>query len=352
MVSRSKNIKIKTSDSYPEFLSCIKQKIQQAKISAIRHTNRELIKLYWAIGKEITERQDKLGWGKSIIEKLSKDLNDHFPGMAGFSARNLWDMRRFYNDYKDKAKLRQLVAEINWGQNLLILNKIKDLSEREYYIKAVIENGWSRDVLLNQINADAYSRHVKSSKQNNFERTLPVHFAEQAEKTMKDVYILDFLGITRPVLENVMEQRMVEKIKDVILELGCGFAFMGNQYKIKLNEKEYFIDLLFYHRKLKCLVAIELKTGEFMAEYAGKMNLYLNILDDFVRENGENPSIGIILCAERDRIEVEYTLRGIEKPVGVAEYRLTKKLPKELAGKLPDPKTLEKQILEELKNEK
>jgi len=352
MAPQSKNIKLKISDSYPEFLKYIKQKIQESKNSAIRYTNRVLIKLYWTIGKEIAERQEKLGWGKSIVERLSKDLNEQFPGMAGFSTRNLWDMRRFYIDYKEYPKLRQLVAEINWGQNLLILNKIKDISEREYYIKAIIENGWSRDVLLNQIKADAYERHIKSPKQHNFTKTLPVHFAEQAEKTMKDVYVLDFLGITRPVLENVMEQRMVEKIKDVILELGCGFAFLGNQYKVKLNDKEYFIDLLFYHRKLKCLVAIELKTGEFMAEYAGKMNLYLNILDDFVREDGENSSIGIILCAERDRIEVEYTLRGIDKPVGVAEYRLTKKLPKELTGKLPDAKTLEKQILEEFRNEK
>ncbi len=268
--------------------------------------------------------------------------------MQGFSARNLWDMRRLYEEYQKTPHLRQFVAEIPWGQNLLILNSVKDWTARGYYLQMTGECGWSRNILLNQIKAKAYERHSLAPKQHNFAETLPEHLAEQADEAMKDVYMLDFLGISKPVLEREMERRMVNRIRDVILELGYGFTFIGNQYRVTLEEKEYFIDLLFYHRKLKCLVAIELKSGDFKPEYAGKMNFYLNILDDFVRESEENPSIGIILCAGSKRIEVEYALRSINKPVGVAEYTLTHDLPTELAGKLPNASEIEAEILREL----
>jgi len=336
------------AQQYAEFLESIKRTIQRARTRAYYSANKELIGLYWNIGREIADRQEREGWGKSVVERLSRDLRKEFPGMSGFSARNLWDMKRFYEEYTDVQDLRQLVAEIPWGQNLLIINKVKDVAARAYYIKAVHTLGWSRNVLLNQIKAKAYERQVMSGKQHNFTETLPEHIAQQADEAMKDVYMLDFLGISKPVVEREMERRMVNKIRDVILELGYGFSFIGNQYRIKLNDKEYFIDLLFYHRKLRSLVAIELKAGSFQPEYAGKMNFYLNLLDDLVKEPDENPSIGIILCADRDRIEVEYALRGIDKPVGVAEYVLTKKLPKNLIGKLPDSKVIEAEILKEL----
>ena len=298
------------------------------------------------IGKEITKRQEIHGFGKSVVEMLSKDLEKELGNVKGYSARNLWDMRRFYVEYKDNTFLRQLVAEIPWGHNLLIMSKIKDEKEREYYINATIKNAWTRNVLSIQIKANAYKNHVLVEKQNNFKLTLPKHLAEQADSAMKDIYMLEFLGIDQPILERELETKMVEKVKRFMLELGYGFAFIGNQYKVSSDTKDYYIDLLFYHRKLKCLVAFELKTGEFKAEYAGKMNLYLNILDDFVKENDENPSIGIILCAGKDKFEVEYALRGLNKPMGVAEYILTQELPNKLKGSLPTLKEFKKEVFE------
>ena len=257
-------------------------------------------------------------------------------------------VRQFYLEYQSYEKLPQLVAEIPWGHHLELMAKIKDPEEREYYLKDTGEMGWSRNVLLHQIKSDAYQRHQLANKQHNFENALPAHLAEQADEAMKDVYMLDMLGITKPVLERELEQKMVAKIQGVMLELGYGFAFIGNQYRIVANEKEYFIDLLFSNRRLNSLVAVELKIGRFKPEYAGKMNFYLNLLDDFVREPGENPSIGIILCTERDYFEVEYALRGLEKPVGVADYLLTQDLPEALRSKLPDAKLLEQELRKEL----
>ena len=332
---------------YGDLLQTVKKRIQESRVLAYRAVNKELIQLYWNIGREIAERQAREGWGKSIVERLSHDLRKEFAGTSGFSTPNLWFMRQMYLEYRDYPNLLQLVREIPWGQNITIMTKVKNVQEREYYLRMTAEMGWSRNVLLNQIKTRAYLRHT-TSKQHNFRDTLPMAIAEQADQAMKDVYALDFLGITKPVVERELERRMVNRIREVLLEFGHGFAFIGNQYPIKLNDEEYFIDLLFYHRKLKCLVAIELKTGRFKPEYAGKMNFYLNLLNDFVREPDENPSIGIILFGDRNRIEVEYSLKGIDKPVGVAEYTLTRKLPAELADKLPKPEELEKQIMQEL----
>jgi predicted nuclease of restriction endonuclease-like (RecB) superfamily len=340
------------SNNYKKLLVDIKTRVRNVRISAARTVNKELIKLYWSIGRDILEKQEKLGWGKSIVERLSKDLRQEFPGTDGFSVQNLWRMRLLYIEYKDHPKLAQLVREIPWGQNILILQKVKHDAEREYYLKATATMGWSRNVLLNQIKAEAYKRHHLKSKQHNFQKALPVHLAEQADKAMKDSYMLDFLGITTPVIEREIENRMVLTIKDVLMELGYGFAFLGNQYRVKAGGSEYFIDLLFFHRRLNCLVAFELKAGSFKPEYAGKMNFYLNLLDDYVREKKENPSIGIILCADRNHFEVEYALRGIDKPVGVAEYKLTSSLPKQLKNHLPDAKTLRQEILRELGDDK
>ena len=320
---------------YAVFLREIKSRIQSAKVRAVQAVNRELIGLYREIGRMITERQEQLGWGKSVVERLSKDIQTSFPDIKGFSQRNLWNMKRFFEEYRDDEFLQQHVAEIPWGHNLLIINKITGAEARKYYLKTAREFGWSRNVLLNQIKADAYERQLAEGKQHNFPQTLPVHLAEQAEETLKESYVLDFLGIRGPILEREMERRMVEKIRDVIIEFGQGFAFMGNQYRIQAGEKEYFIDLLFYHRRLQCLVAIELKMGVFKPEYAGKMNFYLNLLDDIVREEHENPPIGIILCAEHDRLEVEYSLMNLNRPVGVAKYRLTQTLPPEMEDQLP-----------------
>ncbi|MBU0548508.1 MAG: DUF1016 family protein [Candidatus Omnitrophica bacterium] len=334
---------------YIKFLNEIKSRIVTAQIQAIRSVNKELIKLYWDIGRTIVERQKKYKWGDAVVKRLALDLSAEFNSMAGFSVQNLWRMRLLYLKYKDNLKLAQLVREIPWGQNIVIMQMVKDVKEREYYIRATAEMGWSRNVLLNQIKAGAYNYQKNMPKQHNFLRALPVHLTEQAGESIKSVYNLDFLDITKSVIERELERRLVERIKRFMLELGKGFSFLGNQYRLTLGNNEYFIDLLFFNRTLKCLVAIELKTGKFEPEYAGKMDFYLQLLDEQVKLKDENPSIGIILCAAKENIVVEYALRSTKKPVGVAEYYLTNKLPKYLVGKLPDANALRSPIREELK---
>lgn len=333
---------------YLNLLSDVRQKVASTRIQVAKAVSKGQFELYWWLGEHIVKAQKTHGWGKSIVEQLSKDLKSAFSGTVGFSSQNLWYMRQLYLEYKDEPILQRLVGEIPWGQNLTIISKVKCKKEREYYLKMVLEQSWTRSTLVMQIDSQVYERHLLANKQHNFADVLPQHLAEHASNTMKDIYMLDTLGLTTPVLESDIENRMVAKIKTVMLELGYGFSFMGNQYKVNAKGREYFVDLLFYNRKLQCLVAIELKKGKFEPEYAGKMNFYLNLLDDFVREPHENPSIGIILCSERDRFEVEYALRGVKNPVGVSEFRLSKSLPNELLDKLPNPKELEAELMREV----
>jgi len=334
--------------NYKSFLTEIKSKIISARISAARRINKELIKLYWGIGKTIVDRQKKYGWGKHVVEKLAHDLQREFDINYGFSVQNLWYMRQFYQEYENSPILQRLVGELPWGHNILIFSRVKNMNERKYYLESSIKLGWSRNVLLNQVKANAYEMAKKIPKQHNFPKALPAHLAEQADESLKSVYNLDFLGITKPVVERELEKRLTEKVKQFILELGYGFTFIGNQYRLTLNENEYFVDLLFFNRRLRCLVAIELKTGKFEPEYAGKMDFYLHLLNEQAKLKDENPSIGIILCAEKDNIVVEYALRSVRNPMGVAEYRLTNKLPAKLKNALPTPQQLKKQITEEL----
>ena len=346
-----------TSADYAVWLAEVKTRIQSARISAARAVNRDLILLYWDIGRGIVEKQEQLGWGKSVVDRLSRDLRAAFPTVTGFSPRNLWDMKRFYVTYSEPevwrqavAKsdyggnteefLRQLVAEIPWGHNLLILNKITDCSERLYYLRAIAQFGWTRNVLLNQIKAGAYEHSLAEGKTHNFSAVLSEYLAEQAEEALKSSYSLEFLGISHEAKEREIERRLVEQVQDFILELGYGFCFIGRQHRLSLGDKEYFVDLLFYHRFLKSLVALELKAGSFEPEYAGKMDFYLNILNDKERAADDNPSIGIILCAEKDSLEVEFALKSKTNPIGVAEYQLQTTLPKELRGKLPTSRQL------------
>ena len=347
-----KELKIQSDKHYSAFVKQIKLDILNARIRASRSINKELIMLYWNIGQKIVQNQKKYGWGESVVEKLSIDIKKELGDVAGFSSRNLWEMRKVYLAYKDFKFLQQLVAEISWGHHLLILNKTESIEEREFYIKSTIKLGWSRNVLLNQIKAKAYKRQLSKNKQHNFKTALPIHLNEQAEETLKSSYNLDFLGIHAPILERQLENKLVEQIKKFILELGYGFCFISNQHKLSLAHKDYYVDLLFYHRKLKCLVAIDLKVGEFQPEYAGKMNFYLNLLDEKEKEKDENPSIGIILCAEKNYIEVEYALKGINKPIGVSDYQLTNKLPKQYKGELPSATELQERIKAQLKIKK
>ncbi|KXX66734.1 YhcG family protein [Flammeovirga sp. SJP92] len=336
-----KNIPTK---AYQDTLSLIQTEIEVSRTKAVIKVNEVQMNHYMNIGAIIHRQQNENGWGKSIVEQLSRDLKNKFPNTEGYSSRNLWDMRKFFSRYSANEKLRQLVAEIPWGHNLLIMQKIKDDDEAEFYIKSSKEFGWSRNVLLNQIKANSYVRSLSENKQHNFNQTLPEHLSEQADETIKSSYSLDFLGLSGSIKEAELEAAMISKIKDVLLELGQGFAFIGNQYKLSLGEKDYYLDLLFYHRKLQCLVVVELKAGEFKPEYAGKLNFYLELLDNIEKEENENPSIGILLCASKNTLEVEYALRTVNKPIGISEYQLTKDLPKALREYLPDEEELIKKL--------
>ena len=331
-------------NSYLDFIQDLKKKIISAKSKAILSANRLMIELYFDIGKEIVTNQELLGWGKSIVEQMSKDLIDEFGERSGYSTQNLWYMRQFYLAYINKSNLQQLVGEIPWGQNILIFSKCKDTKEQEYYIKNTIEYGWNRNVLLHHIKTNLFKRDKLDIQANNFSATLPSELSEIATDIVKSEYNLEFLSISKNTHEREVEKSLVENIKKFILELGYGFSFIGNQYKLSLEENEYYIDLLFFHRKLNSLVAIELKVGKFKPEYAGKMNFYLNILNDKVKMPHENPAIGIILCTDKTGIEVEYALQNINQAMGVSTYTIKETLPDELRNALPTKEELEEKI--------
>jgi len=324
--------KIRQSD-YQAFVKEIKEKIYQAQLKAMQAVNRELLVLYSDIGKSIVEKQEQLGWGKSVVENLAKDLQNDFPGMQGFSARNLWLMRSFYLEYKDNIKLQPLAAEISWTHNVILMEKCKDMLEREFYIRVTKKYGWSKNILIHQIESKSYERYLLN--QTNFNKALAKKYRHQARLAVKDSYNFDFLELGEEYDERKLELGLIKNIRSFLLEMGGDFSFIGNQYKLDIEGEEFFIDLLLYHRRLKSLVAIELKTTDFKPEYAGKMQFYLAVLDDKVRQKDENPSIGIIICKTKRRTVVEYALKTASSPMGVADYSLSKTLPKELKGLLP-----------------
>ncbi len=335
---------MKFLEGYKDFFQEVIDTINHARYEAFRTINKFHIGQNYEIGRIIFENQEKYQWGKSIVEALSQDISRQTDGAKGYSPQNLWKMRQFYLQYKEHPSLLNQALQIPWSHNILIFQQLKGNKEREYYLRSTEQMGWSRAVLLNQIKADAYGRQRLNPKLNNFEKALPAHLSEQANEALKSEYNLDFLGITKPILERELENRLIENIRDFLLELGYGFSFIGNQYRLKLNQKEYHVDLLFYHRFLKCLVAIELKTVEFEPEFAAKLNFYLELLDEQEKQADDNPSIGILLCPSKDHIEVEYALRSTSKPIGVTEYNFTHKLPEQLKGKMPSRKQL-KQML-------
>ena len=379
--------KLLSPPDYPAFLAAVKERILHARTAAARAVNRDLILLYWDIGRGIVEKQQTAGWGEAVVERLAADLRAEFPDMRGFSSFNLWRMRQFYLEYSSpeflaqaarelkKARgqflaqavpetnveetqpeklaqaVRELAAAIPWGHHVLLLGKITDPAARLYYLRATAQFGWSRNVLLNQIKAGAYERAVKEKKTHNFALALPEYFAEQADEMMKSRYNLEFLGIANAVKERELEDRLISRLQQFILELGYGFCFVGRQYRLALGRKEYFVDLLFYHRFLKALVAFDLKIGPFEPEHAGKMDFYLNLLNGKERAPDDQPSIGIILCAEKDDIEVEFALKTKQNPIGVAEYQLQSKLPAEFKGRLPSAKQLTNAVRDILSSE-
>jgi predicted nuclease of restriction endonuclease-like (RecB) superfamily len=308
-----------------EYVAILNQAISQirtARVQIAKQVNSTANSVYWNLGKLLFEKQLEEGYGSGVVKQLSIDLKSEFPDM-GLSPRNLWDMKRFYERYyQADIKLRQAVAVLPWGHNLLLINKVKDNSQIEFYVNETLQKGWSRDLLLNGIKMDSYSQGQKQVKTHNFDQTLPEAHANYANEVFKSSYNLGFLGITEPVKELELEKRLIAKIRAFVLELGKGFSFIGNQYRLEYNNKEYFVDMLFFHRGLRSLVAIELKIGSFKAEYVGKMNLYLSLLDRLEKGENENQSIGIILCADKDHLDVEIALQDINKPIGVAEYQL------------------------------
>ena len=325
-------------ESYMHLIQSLKQEISNARIRAHLAVNKEMIHLYWNIGKKILERQNDEGWGTKVIENISNDLRKEFPEMKGLSYQNISYMRQFVIEYENESILQQAVGEIPWGHNIAIFSKIKDPVQRLWYAQKTIKNGWSRNVLSMQIQTNLYARDGKSI--NNFSSTLPAAQSDLASAIIKDPYNLEFLGIQDKILERDLENKLIDNIRKFLLELGQGFAFIGNQYHIELEGEDYYIDMVMYHVKLKCYVIIELKTGKFKPEYAGKMNFYLNLMDRQVKDNSDNPTIGIILCEDKKGITVEYAIEGINKPIGVSQFKLTETLPRNLENYLPTPEVL------------
>lgn len=364
---------------YAGLLSDIKSRIQQAQTRAMLSVNAELVRLYWDIGRLIVERQHRDGWGVSVTDRLSADLRKAFPGLKGFSPSNVSRMRAFYLAYQPAAKNLPkaeanpllvnsaqavpklkgrnsaqavpklvsdgpppLVAAIPWGHNVVLLFKLSDNARRLWYASQTLAHGWSRAILTVQIDSDLYARQGKATT--NFDRLLPSPQSDLAQQTLKDPYIFDFLTLSEPFRERELELSLLLHVEKFLLELGQGFAFVGRQYRITIGDEEFSIDLLFYHLKLRSFVVIDLKTGAFKAEYAGKMNLYLGAIDDQLRHASDSPTVGLILCQDRNRVVAEYALRGMTQPIGVSEYELTRVLPRELESSLPSIDEIEAEL--------
>ncbi len=345
------------SVEYREFIAGIKSKIRVAQIKASLSVNTELIYLYWDIGRSVVERQKKDGWGTSVIEQISRDIQKDFPGIEGFSSRNIWRMRAFFLAWtKECEKLPQPVAEIDgrnpprvvveipWGHNVFLLEMVKDPLKRLWYASKTIELGWSRPTLIHQIEGDAYSRLGKAVT--NFKTALPPLQSDLARQIIKDPYNFDFLALKDDYNELTLETALIDEVQKFLLELGIGFSFIGRQVHLDVGGQDFYIDLLFYHLKLRCFVVIDLKTETFKPEFVGKMNFYLSAVDDLMRHPQDQPSIGIILCKTRNKVIAEYALRDVKKPVGISSYvtRMVEKLPQKFAGMLPSVKEIEKEL--------
>ncbi len=334
------------SNDYAGLLAEVKERVRAARYAALKAVNKELVGLYWDIGRMIAERQKVEGWGKSVVQQLAADLQAEFPGMRGYSAQNLWYMRQFFLEYHENVKLQPLVGEISWAKNLVIMGRCKDALEREFYIRMTRKFGWTRNVLIHQIENQSYEKSLLG--QTNFDQALTPKLRVQAELAVRDEYTFDFLGLSDEHSEKELETALIARVEDFLRAMGGMFAFMGSQFRLEVGGEEFFIDLLLFHRRLRCLVAIELKVGKFRPEFVGKMQFYLTALDRQVREESEGPSIGIILCKEKNRTVVEYALHDARKPIGVATYHVSRQLPKELEGQLPSPQEIAR-LLETMK---
>lgn len=328
-----KNLPSDLPDGYQELLAELKHRIKAAQGRAGLAVNKELIVLYWQIGNRILDLQEKKGWGSKVIEQLSSDLQKEFAGVQGFSLRNMQYMRKFAEQYPEEQIVQQVVAQLPWSHNVTLLDKFSDKETRIWYAQKAIENGWSRNILIHQIESKLHSR--EASALTNFTTTLPSPQSELAQKVLKDPYIFDFLSLGPEALEADLERGLIEHMKKFLLELGSGFSFVGSQFKLEVGGQDYYLDLLFYHLRLRCYVVIELKIGEFIPEYAGKMNFYLAAVDDLLKHVDDQPTI--IMCKTANNVVTRYALRDAERPIGVAEYKVTEALPDQLKKDLPSP---------------
>jgi predicted nuclease of restriction endonuclease-like (RecB) superfamily len=327
---------------YADFLAGLKQRIQMAQLRASLAVNRELVLLYWGIGREIVARQKEDGWGTRVIESLSKDLRSAFPDMKGLSFRNLGYMKAFAEAWPDESILQQAAAKLPWFHNCVLIDKVKDTVERAWYIQQAIQNGWSRNVLVLQIEADLYRRQGKAIT--NFQQTLPAPQSDLAHQLLKDPYNFDFLTMSSDAHERELERGLLAHLQSFLLELGIGFSFVGSQYPLEVDGVDYKLDLLFYHLRLRAFVIIELKAGAFKPEYTGKMNFYLSAVDALLKHPSDQTSIGLILCKSKKKLTVEYALRNTTTPMGIAEFRYLETLPEGFKGNLPTVEDLEAEL--------
>ncbi|MBD2094315.1 DUF1016 domain-containing protein [Trichocoleus sp. FACHB-591] len=331
-----------SSNDYEKFLRDLKERIRSAQIRAALAVNKELVLLYWQVGKDILSRQQQAGWGAKIITQLAADLKRELPDIKGFSRSNLLYMRAFAQAFPDESIVQDVLGQITWYHNISLLDKLKDAEERVWYAKQTVVHGWSRNVLVHQIESGLYRR--MGGAITNFDRALPQPQSDLAQQLIKDPYHFDFLSLSQDVQERELETALVEHIRDFLLELGVGFSFVGSQYRIEVDGDDYYIDLLFYHLKLRCFVVIDLKVKEFQPEFSGKMSFYISAVDDLLRHRDDNPTIGIILCKGKKKTAAEYALRDVNKPIGVSTYQLRNSLPESLRGSLPTPEQLEMEL--------
>ena len=338
-----------TGNSYVQLLDDLKKSVASSRNKAAFSVNKELILLYHHVGTEILNAQEVHGWGSKIIDQLSRDLRSEFPEMKGFSTRNLKYMRKFADEYSEPEFVQQLVAQLPWGHNIFLMDLVPDRKIREFYIKKTIEHGWTRRIMTMQIETGLHKRQGRAVT--NFKDKLSLPQSELAQQALKDPYIFDFLSIGNEAQEREVERALVHHMEHFLIELGAGFAFVGRQYHLEVGNQDFYIDLLFYHLKLRCFCVIELKDKDFKPEYAGKMNFYLSAIDDLVKHPSDQPSIGLILCKSKNNILAEYTLRDMSKPIGLAEYRLTEALPEEIKTNLPTIEQLEAELAKDFKKE-
>ncbi len=326
-------------ENYDDFLRDLKERIRSAQVRAALSVNRELVLLYWQLGQDILTRQRQQGWGAKVIDRLASDLQKEFPDMKGFSPRNLKYMRAFAEAYPNEPIVQEVLAQITWYHNIALIEKLKSPEERLWYAQKTVEHGWSRNVLVHQIETGLHRR--LGAALTNFDRTLPKPQSDLAQQLLKDPYNFEFLSLGQEVQERDLERALVNHIRDFLLELGVGFAFVGSQYHLEIDGDDFYIDLLFYHLRLRCYVVIDLKMKEFQPEYSGKMNFYISAVDDLLRHPDDQPTIGIILCRGKKKTVAEYALRDLNKPIGISTYQLKDSLPQTLQGNLPTLEQLE-----------